>query len=266
MNRSLRSIRAAFAAVMLVVFVVGAAPVTAASTPESLNLFRVEGFRFQDPNRYACTAAATMDMLNWIRLNGTGGTGFRWKISRTPQMRDAILAWERTHDTLAGGRGSDPHGWRNALNFYGWGITALRPAYRRYEDRAFNTYDKAVKAAVRALTATRKPVGVIGWAGRHAQIIVGYYGLSGDPFVKNAAGIYTNEFSVEGFFLVDPLVSQAMVNVQVSYDTFKGSENPKLRFQPYLETDSPYDDAYSPGYRRSREEWYGKFVTVMPIR
>lgn len=26
----------------------------------------------------ACTATSVMDMLNFIRIRGTGGTGFRW--------------------------------------------------------------------------------------------------------------------------------------------------------------------------------------------
>jgi hypothetical protein len=261
-----RSIRAAVAAAMLIVLTLGAAPVAADGIAPEMNLFRIEGFRYQDSNRYACTSAAAMDMLNWIAMSGSGGAGFRWRVSRSPALRDSMLAWERTHDTLAGGRGSDPHGWRNALNYYGWGSTALRPAYRKYDDRSFNTYAQAVKASVRALIATRKAVGVIGWAGKHAQIIVGYYGLVGDPFAKDAAGIYTNAFSVEGFYLVDPLMSQGMVNVQVSYETFRTSTNPRLRFQKYLETDSPYDDPYTPGIKPSRQEWYGKFVTVMPIR
>jgi hypothetical protein len=261
-----RRFHAAIAALMLLALVAGAAPVAADAVPATFNVFRAEGFRYQDSNRYACTSTATMVMLNWIALSGTGGAGFRWKLNRTPTTRDAILAWERTHDTLAGGRGSDPHGWRNALNYYGWGPTALRTSGRVYEDRTFNTYDKAVKAAVRGLILTGKAVGVIGWAGKHAQIIVGYYGLNGDPFVKDAAGVYSNAFTVEGFFLVDPLSSQAMVNTPVSYEMFATASNPKLRFQPYLERDSPYDDAYSPGFRPSRDEWYGRFVTVMPIR
>jgi hypothetical protein len=275
-----RTIRTASAAILLIVLVAGAAPAAASTTtarpdpasslasisPASLNLYVAEGFRYQDPNMYACTSAGTMDMLNWIALRGSGGTGFRWKVNRSGATRDAILAWERTHDTLKGGNGSDPHGWRNALNYYGWGSGALWSGRRIYDDYSYGSYDGAVKASVRAIIKTRKAVGIIGWAGRHAQMIVGYYGLVGDPFAKNADGVYTNAFTVGGFYLVDPLASQGMVNVKVSYATLKSSTNLKLRFQPYLETDSPYDDPYSPSYRPSRDEWYGKFVTVMPIR
>jgi len=104
------------------------------------------------------------------------------------------------------------------------------------------------------MVAHRKPVGILAWAGKHAQMVVGYYGLSGDPFATDKAGKFTNAFTVAGFYLADPLRSQALVNARVSYATLKSSNNLKLRFRPYLEKDSPYD------------EWYGKFVIIAPIR
>ena len=52
---------------------------------------------------------------------------------------DSILAWERSHDTLAGGSGSDPHGWRNALNYYGWGSGALASDTRIYDDFSYRS-------------------------------------------------------------------------------------------------------------------------------
>ena len=60
-------------------------------------------------------------MLNLVAMRSVGGVGFRWTPTNSGAVRDSILAWERKHDTLPGGYGSDPHGWRNALNFYGWG-------------------------------------------------------------------------------------------------------------------------------------------------
>ena len=50
----------------------GPTPTTA--PPSTLNLFRAEGFRFQDPNYYACTATSALVMLNTIALNGNGGS------------------------------------------------------------------------------------------------------------------------------------------------------------------------------------------------
>ena len=91
--------------------------------PASLNLFNAAGFRYQDPNYYACTATSVMDMLNFDQPSrAPAGRGFRWEVRLgSAAAGDSILAWERTHDALAGGNGSDPHGWRNALNYYGWG-------------------------------------------------------------------------------------------------------------------------------------------------
>jgi hypothetical protein len=205
-------------------------------------------------------------MLNFVRLAGTGGSGFRWSTSLSSSKRDSMLSWMRSHDTLAGGKGSDPHGWRNALNYYGWGSSALSAGKRVYEDYAFTSYSAATKAAVRAMIKTRKPVGMIGWAGRHAQMITGYYGLSGDPFARTASGSYSNAFTISGFYFSDPLRADGFRNVQLSYTSPQTSSNLRLRFRTYRETDSPYDDRYTPGIRASKNEWYGKYVVILPIR
>jgi hypothetical protein len=250
----------------LLVGIVGVSPATALTAPQSLNLFVASGFRYQDPNLYACTATSTMDVLNFIALRGTGGSGFRWKPTLSGTTRDAILAWERTHDTLAGGNGSDPHGIRNALNYYGWGSGTLTAGYRVYDDVSFSTFDGAVKRAVRAMAQTRKPVVLLAWAGRHAQMMTGYYGLVGNPFAKDSLGRYTNAFTVGGFYLADPLQSQAFVNRPIAYSSLKYTTDPKFQYRPYLETDSPYDDPYTPGVVPARNEWYGRWVLVAPLR
>lgn len=241
-------------------------PTSGAINPPSLNLFAAAGFRYQDPNWNACIATSAMDMLNFIAIAKTGGPGFAWTVRLGSAARDSIHAWARAHDTLQGGYGSDPHGWRNALNYYGWGSSALGESGRVYDDRAYASFDRAVKSAVRALIRFRKPVGIVAWSGRHAQMITGYDGLVGNPFAKDAAGNYTNAFTIAAVYLSDPLSSQGMVNARISWNALKSSSNPKLRFTPYLETDSPYDDPYTSGIRPAREEWYGKWVTVQPVR
>ena len=272
--------RALAAAVLGVVFVfalggtVAAADATAGGrsvsvgspNPASLDLFVAGGFRFQDPNYDACTSTSVMDMLNMIALRGTGGRGFVWTVRLGGAARDSILEWERSHDTLAGGSGSDPHGWRNALNYYGWGSAALGAGGRVYDDQAYATFDGAIKSAVRAMIRYRKPVGIAAWAGRHAQMITGYEGLVGDPFARDAAGRFTNAFTIAAVRLSDPLSSRATVNKRITYGELKNSADLKVRFRPYLETDSPYDDPYSPGTKPARDEWYGRFVIVAPIR
>ena len=158
------------------------------TAPPSMNLFVASAFTFQDPNMSACTSTAVRTMLNFIALRGSGGEGFGWLPTLSATVRDQILAWERSHDTLAGGTGSDPHGWRNALNYYGWGEAALWAGARVYDDASYGTYASAMRATVRALIKTGKPVGVLGWRGAHAQMITGYYGLVGDPFERDATG------------------------------------------------------------------------------
>jgi hypothetical protein len=242
------------------------APTAAPVAPRSMNLFIGAQFRVQDPNWRACTATSVRTMLNFIAVRRTGGAGFAWRPTILGSVRDRILGWERSHDTMIGGSGSDPHGWRNALNFYGWGPAALSPAGRVYEDVSYTSFDTAMKAAVRALVATGKTVGLLGWRGGHAQMITGYYGLVGDPFARDAAGAYTNAFSVAGFYLTDPLRASNAINHASTYFALRYTTNYRLRFQRYYETDSLLDDPYTPGYRVSKTEWYGKFVLVLPIR
>ena len=63
-----------------------------------------------------------------------------------------------------------------------------------------------------------------------------------------------------------------MVNAKVSNATFQGGSW-RVRFQAYRETDSPYDDPYKSGWKRSSvspttgpSEWYRRWVIVAPIR
>jgi hypothetical protein len=234
--------------------------------PRSMNTFVATGFRYQDPNWAACTATSVRSMLNFIAARSVGGVGFRWTPTNSGAVRDAILAWERKHDTMAGGYGSDPHGWRNALNYYGWGAGALLAGARVYDDFAYSSYAGAMKAAVRALVSTGKPVGILGWRGEHAQMLTGYYGLVGNPFAKDATGRYSNTFTVGGFYLSDPLRASKAVNRGISYTSLARTLTYRLRFQRYYETDSKYDDKYTPGYRVSKTEWYSRFVLILPVR
>ena len=247
----------------------------AAASTFSRNLFVGKGFVYQDPYYTACTAASVMHMLNTIAYRGTGGYGFRWKpytvkkSSNPDQLRDmtSIQAFERRNDTLrSSSSGSDAHGWRNALNYYGWGSSAMTNAsIRPYEDRAYSTYRSAMKAAVRAIARLGMPVGVLGWAGGHAQVLTGYVVTGADP--KSSS-----DFTIQWLYLSDPLKSDAIVNRKTSYGAMKDGAL-KWRFQWYRETDSPYDDPYTAGTMRSSvkptvgpSEWYHKWVLILPVR
>jgi hypothetical protein len=237
-----------------------------AVAPYRLNLFNPAAFLYQDPNMTACTAAAAQIMLNLVAATGSGGSGFVWQPTTDGGVRDALLAWEQAWDTMAGGRGSDPHGWRNALNAFGWTGAAISQGARVYEDIAYRTYDSAVKDAVRAMILTGKPVGVLAWRGGHAQLMTGYYGLRGNPFARNSRGAYTNRFSVAGFYVSDPLASAGIVNRRVSYATLRSSRNYRLSFRPYVQRDSRLDDVFTAGRVQAWREWYRRYVLILPVR
>jgi hypothetical protein len=239
------------------------------------NLYVPGAFLYQDPYWQGCTAASTMIMLNTIAYRRTGGDGFLWTPTRTKNdsnrsnVRDltSILAFERSHDTLNMlGAGSDAHGWRNALNYYGWGSTAMtNPANMVYQDRAFSTFDAALHDAVRDIARFDKPVGIVGWAGRHAQVMTGYVVEGEDPAISDA-------FLVRYIYLSDSLRADGYVNIKLSTAQLR-SGNLHYRFQAYRESDSPYDDAYTAGWRRSSvlptrgpSQWYRRWVIVAPVR
>lgn len=245
----------------------------AASTSWTKNLWMSGTFLYQDPYYTACTSATTMFILNTIARRGTGGAGFIWQPSTvkndSSNSRDlvSILAWERAHDTLAGtSNGSDAHGWRNAINYFGWGSGAYTdPGRMIYDDVEYASFGSAVHAAVRAIARFDKPVGVLAWAGGHAQVLTGYTVTGEDPATSDS-------FSVNYLWLSDPLKSDGYVNYRLSLASFQTGDV-HYRFRKYLETDSPYDDAYVTGYLRSSvppttapSEWYGRWVLVLPIR
>ena len=61
-----------------------------------------------------------------------------------------MLSYERSNMTmLAASAGSDPHGWRNALNYFGWGSIKAGA----YEDAAYPSFDAAARAVAAATTA-----------------------------------------------------------------------------------------------------------------
>jgi len=236
----------------------------------SENLYRVAGYLTQDPYTTACTAAATQIMLNLTALAGSPGNGFVWHTSvqkntaGDPNDLTSIFAYARAHDTLSSaGLGSDPHGWRNALNYFGWGLSTPTADVRVYDDRTFIGFDAAVKAAVIAIARYHKPVGMLAWAGRHAQVITGYVVTGEDPAIS------TN-FVVNSVYLTDPLASSQIPNALVSVTALRlGSLVTRLR--RYSQTDSPYDDPYTAGWIRSSarnrpSEWFGRFVLILPIR
>ena len=246
-----------------------------ASTTWSRNLYVSNAFLYQDPYYTACTAASAMHMLNTIAYRHTGGDGFAWRPTRVKKDPDSsntrdmtsILAFSRRYDTLRStSAGTDAHGWRNALNYYGWGKAAMTDESRRvYDDRAYTTFGSAMKGAVRAIARYGMPVGVLAWAGGHAQVITGYVVTGKDPRKSS-------DFTIHWIYLSDPLDESNIRNRRTSYAAMRDGAL-KFRFQWYRETDSPYDDPYTSGWKRSSvkpsvgpSEWYHRWVIILPIR
>ena len=273
----LTGLRRSLALVLGFVAVLGpTVPVRAATPTFTLNLYTSSSFLYQDPYGTACTAAASMIMLNIVAYRHSGGNGFQWTPYRVKNntanrndRRDmtSILSFSRAHDTLSvRGSGSDAHGWRNALNYYGWGLDAMRdPDKNVYQDLEYTSFDAALHQAVKAIATYRMPVGVVMWAGRHAAVITGYIAYGEDPATSD-------NFVVNSIYLSDPLRADGYMNTRIAASWFR-SGSPRVRFQRYRETDSPYDDPYVSGWMRSSvpassgpSEWLSRYVIIVPVR
>jgi PKD repeat protein len=214
--------------------------------------------RYQDPDMSSCVAAATLIMLNEVAKEGHRGSGFTWTTSTTLARQRSIMKWARAHDTLEpGSGGTDPNGWRNALNQYGWG-DYQDPDTMTYQVQTFTSYGAAVKAAVRAVARFHRPVGILGWAGGHAQVLNGYTVYGQNPATSSS-------FTVRYVYLTDPLRRDALRNARITFTNFVTGPL-KYRLRKYRQTDSPKDDPYTPGVVPADNLWYGRYVIVAPVR
>lgn len=229
------------------------------------NLYDSALVLYQNPDWTACIPASTEMMLNFISENGDPGTGFKWKPTNSSATQKKILAWERAHDTrLTTLPGTDANGWRNGLNEYGWGDIYTNPNEMVYKVEAFDSYDLALKATVMAIARYNKPVGILAWQGKHAQIITGYEVLGQNPAVSS-------DFTVEYIDVTDPLEEDGLRNARISNYGFQNGygtlEDPvKNRFPPFYIYSSPNDDPYTPGTTSSNDGWVNKWVIVAPVR
>lgn len=230
----------------------------------SMNLYDSSVVRYQNPDLNGCTAAATVSMLDLIAVAPMGDTppprgsslptnSFRWAIDISWNSLEQVMWFERKHMTMfKTDKGSDPHGWRNGLNYFGWGSMTAGI----YRDTVFPTFEKAVKAVVNDLARTNKPVGVLGWAGAHAQYITGYTVQGEDPRVSD-------NYTILGVFLSDPLKEEDKRNTYVTYKTWK-SGPPTIRFSKYMEFGSTLLDPIDK--QIGDTEWRHKWVVIEPTQ
>jgi hypothetical protein len=211
----------------------------------------------------ACVAASALMMLNmvalWRDFEAMEGQPYPrpqlngWAPDVSYAKMEELLAYQRETGTMdLRDPGSDAHGWRNSLNYYGWGAMEADV----YRDLTFTSFEDAAKATVLSLAVYRKPVGVLGWAGDHAQIITGYKVAGDDPRTGRT------DFKIVGVYLTDPLKADGYRNYYISLATWKSG--PKtIRFIPYKMTNSPYRDPIDG--QIGNEEWYDKWVIVAPV-
>ena len=219
----------------------------------TMDLFDARSDRYQDPDRTACTAASTESMLNTIAYDGPT-PGFVWQPDTSYATQESILAFERANMTmLTSSAGTDPHGWRNALNFNGWGSLTAGV----YVDSAYPSFDAATKAVVSAIATHREPVGILARSGGHGQVVTGYEVAGDDPSTGSM------NFSIVGVDLTDPLQTMADRDAWISIDEW-GSGGSTIRFAPYTQNDSPYPDAIDG--QVGNAEWYGNWVIIDPVK
>jgi hypothetical protein len=201
----------------------------------------------------ACTAAAAMMMLNFVAAKSPTPDNESWSPTTSYTTQESIMTYERAHMTmLITSAGTDAHGWRNALNYYGWGNINAGV----YADEAFGSYTSAAKAAIIALARTGKPVGILAWAGKHAQILNGFVVTGANPATGSTA------FTIQTVYITDPLASDGYRNYGITNATWQ-SGGSHIAFVPYRETDSPYTDPIDG--QVGKTEWYNKWVIIAPI-
>ena len=93
---------------------------------------------------------------------------------------------------------------------------------------------------------------ILAGAGRHAQVITGYVAVGEDPAISD-------NFSVAGVYVTDPLRTNAMRDTWVPLETWRSGPS-IIRFTPYVQNDSPYRDPIDGNIGTT--EWYGKWVII----
>ena len=228
------------------------------------NLYDSRSMRYQNPDETACTAAATLIMLNtiyyassptWMPRTSSGASGatYVWQPKVTYKAQETILKWERGHMTMALYKpGADVHGWRNALNYFGWGSMTAGV----YTDLSYKTFDQAAAATVRSIALTTMPVGILAWYGGHAQVVTGYSVTGEDPRTGST------DFKINGIYLTDPLSERGHRDDYISYQQWQSGPM-DVRFMPYYQSEGTYTDPIDG--KVGRLEWWAKYVIVSPV-
>ena len=125
-----------------------------------------------EPKPYAINLATTADFVPQYTFEWCVGASIMMTRSILTDSRNESRAsqrrlWELARDLTVGSPygGANPAGWAAALNELGLGP---------YRLVSLPTFDAAVDRAALALAETRRPVGLVMWAGRHAWVMTGF--------------------------------------------------------------------------------------------
>ena len=144
--------------------------------PFAMNLYRKGDFVAQY-NFELCVGASLQMALNMATDDS--------RTSRADQQR----LWEMARDTsFSPFGGANPRGWTATLNELGIGP---------YELVSIPTFEGALDVAAEAIRATKRPVGLVMWRGRHAWVMSGFESTA-DPRAFD-------DFDVTGIRVLDPL-------------------------------------------------------------
>jgi len=150
--------------------------VQAERKPFAMNLYRRGDFVAQY-NFELCVGASLQMALNMATDDS--------RTSRADQQR----LWEMARDTsFSPFGGANPRGWTATLNELGIGP---------YELVSIPTFEGALDVAAEAIRATKRPVGLVMWRGRHAWVMSGFEATA-DPRTFD-------DFDVTGIRVLDPL-------------------------------------------------------------
>ena len=151
-------------------------PAAAATERFAMNLYRKGDFVAQYTFEW-CVGASLQMALNMATD--------RSHTSRANQEKLWAMARDRSFSPFGG---ANPTGWTAVLNELGIGP---------YELVSIPTLDEALVTAAEAIRATKKPVGLVMWRGRHAWVMSGFESTA-DPRTSD-------DFEVTGIRVLDPL-------------------------------------------------------------
>ena len=126
----------------------------------------------REPKPYAVNLASVADFVPQYTFDWCVGASIMMARSIITDSRNESRSsqrrlWELARDLTIGSPygGANPAGWTAALNELDLG------AYRLV---SLPTFDAAVDRAALALAETKRPVGLVMWAGRHAWVMTGF--------------------------------------------------------------------------------------------